>query len=960
MTTPYARAPQSSGLLDTDTKSDSDYVKPLSRPITIVIPAFNEAAAIGPVLERLTLTSRELVEEIIVVDDGSTDETRQIASMEGVQVISHARNRGYGASLKTGILKARTEFVLTMDSDGQHDALDISRLWEAAGSNDMVVGQRTALLHSQLWRMPGKWLLMLMANYLSRQRIPDLNSGFRLIRRDVVSRYLHLCPSGFSFSTTITMAFFNRGYKVAYVPIDVQKRVGKSTVSVSTGLETIILILRIATLFDPLRLFVPLSVLLGVHRAGLGDSIRRVWERRERRCHARYRHRRSDVQSRSALRSNLPTSTGAVRLVCGIAGYVNLNGAPAHTDDVIRMIRTLAHRGPDGEGVRICGPTGLGHRRLAIIDLSSAGRQPMSNEDGSVWVTFNGEIYNFIGIREELLALGHRFISRTDTEVIVHAYEEWGFDCLERFNGMFALALWDDKLQRLWLARDRLGVKPLFYARLPHRFLFGSEIKAILSDAEVGRALDYEALAYYLALNWMPAPHTLFANVRQLLPGHYLIIDANGRTQDIEYRDLKFTEGPSRRAEQDYVDEFDALLEDSIRLRLVSDVPFGSFLSGGLDSSAVSYYMSRLMSSPVKTFSIGFQERSFSELGYAEQVARTIASDHHERIVDANAAEILPKIVWHGEEPTADSSMVNVYYLAQMAREQVTMVLSGDGADECLAGYPTYQAYYLHRLYRFIPAALRNGIVAPLVNALPVSDNKVSFDFKLRRFVRASKFNSTDAHATWRMVFDADARAQLLSPVQDQSGVGADAIDLYRSWFAKTNAKSALNRMLYVDTRLYLPNDMLVKVDRMAMAHGLEAREPFLDYRLVEFLATVPPNLKLKQFRHKKYLLKRAMVGRLPDSVIWRKKEGFNLPKGQWMKSRLKEFVTDHLAPARIREIGLFDPAIVDQLLRDHFQGKVDNSFHIWCLLTLVLWWGQFIDGRESQPIDSPKQAMAL
>ena len=636
--------------------------------------------------------------------------------------------------------------------------------------------------------------------------------------------------------------------------------------------------------------------------------------------------------------------------MCGIAGFVNLDGATPQADDLSRMIRTLAHRGPDGEDVRICGHAALGHRRLAIIDLSAAAKQPLSNEDGSVWVTFNGEIYNFVELRAELVALGHTFRSRTDSEVIVHAYEEWGLQAVERFNGMFAFGLWDQRQRRLWLVRDRLGVKPLFYAQLPHRVLFGSEIKAVLADGDVARTLDHTALAYYLALNWMPAPHTLFAAVRQVLPGHYLTIDSDGRLNDVEYWDLTFHEQATRRAEQDYVDEFDALLRDSVRLRLVSDVPFGSFLSGGLDSSAVSYHMSQLMSSPVKTFSIGFQERSFSELEYAAQVARTIHSEHHERIVDANAAAVLPTIVWHGEEPTADSSMVNVYYLAQMARERVTMVLSGDGADEILAGYPTYQAYYLHRLYRQVPAIVRRQVLMPLVNALPVSDNKVSWDFKLRRFVRAGDLDSFDAHATWRMVFDADARAELLGPVRGTPGVTADAITLYQSWYAKTNATSALNRLLYVDTRLYLPNDMLVKVDRMAMAHGLEAREPFLDYRLVEFLATVPPHLKLKQFRHKKHLLKRAMAGKLPNAIIRRKKEGFNLPKGRWMKSNLKEFVTDHLAPSRVREIGLFDHRVVERLLSEHFSGKADNSFHIWCLLTLVLWWGQFIDKRESAP----------
>lgn len=641
--------------------------------------------------------------------------------------------------------------------------------------------------------------------------------------------------------------------------------------------------------------------------------------------------------------------------MCGIAGLLHFDGRPAQTEMVKRMNASIAHRGPDGDDTYTDGPVGLGQRRLAIIDLSPAGMQPMSNEDGTVWITFNGEMYNFMEIRRELDALGHQFHSMTDTETIVHAYEEWGVECLHRFNGMFAFALWDAKRQRLWLVRDRLGIKPMFYAHLPNRLLFGSEIKAVLCDDEVERTIDYEALSYYLTLNYMPAPHTLFVKVRQLLPGHYLMVEASGRVEDVEYWDLEYHENPyPNRTEQEYLDEFSALLEDSVRLRLISDVPLGSFLSGGLDSSAVSYWMSRLMNAPVKTFSIGFQERSYNELDYARQVADTIGADHHERIVEANAAEVLPKVVWHSEEPTADSSMVAVYYLAQMAREKVTVALSADGADEIMAGYETYQAHYLHRLYRRVPGWIRNGVVMPLISALPVSDGKVSWDFKLRRFARSANLPPEDAHATWRMIFNGDMRKQLLAPVNDEPGADADALDLYRAAFARTKARHPLNRLLYVDTRFYLPNDMLVKVDRMTMAHGLEAREPFLDYRLVEFLASVPPYLKLKNFRHKKYLLKAAMAGKLPDSVIWRKKAGFNLPKARWIKDELKPFVTDNLSPQRIREMGLFDARVVDTLLNDHFSEKADNSHQIWCLLTLSLWWGQFMENSNSSRIAIP------
>lgn len=412
--------------------------------------------------------------------------------------------------------------------------------------------------------------------------------------------------------------------------------------------------------------------------------------------------------------------------MCGIAGIFQLDRSPVEPDRLARMMAVIAHRGPDADGCYVQGEIGLGHRRLAIIDLSPAGHQPMTNEDGSIWITYNGEIYNYQEIKRELEAKGHVFRSQTDTEMVIHAYEEWGVDCLSRFNGMFAFALWDGRQRQLWLVRDRLGIKPLFYTYTPHYFLFGSEIKAILADDRIPRNLDYEALSYFLALNYTPAPYTLFSAVRQLLPGHYLLVDETGYMQDIEYWDLVYQED-KQLSKQEWLAAFNELLSDAVRIRLMSDVPFGTFLSGGVDSSGVAYWMSRHMREPVKTFSIGFGEDSFDELVYARRVAQAIQAEPHEKIVAANTAKILPKVVWHSEEPTADSSMIAVYYLAQMARQHVTMALSGDGADEILAGYETYQAYYLHRLYRLLPDWIRSYAIAPIVHSLPVSDTKVSW-----------------------------------------------------------------------------------------------------------------------------------------------------------------------------------------------------------------------------------------
>lgn len=628
--------------------------------------------------------------------------------------------------------------------------------------------------------------------------------------------------------------------------------------------------------------------------------------------------------------------------MCGIAGILNFDQSRPDRDVIQSMTNAIRHRGPDGQGLHVSAPIALGHRRLAILDLSSAGSQPMSNEEKTVWITYNGEIYNFMDVRRELESCGHHFRSSTDTEVVIHAYQEWGVDCLKRLNGMFAFGLWDEGQQRLWLVRDRLGVKPLFYARLPRALVFGSEIKALLEHPAVDRKIDFEALAYYLALNYTPAPYTLFDGVRQLLPGHYLLVDSSGRMEDTEYWDLAYREGNYRK-EQDYIEEFCSLLEDSVRLRLVSDVPFGAFLSGGIDSSSVAYWMSCSMHEPVKTFSIGFHEAAFNELRYARQVSELIHDEHHEQAVTAQAAAILPELVWHAEEPTADSSMVAVYYLAQMTRQHVKMALSGDGADEIMAGYETYQAYYLHRLYRSVPRWIRRGILTPLVMAIPVSEGKVALDFKLRRFVGSGEYSSEDAHALWRMIFGAEDRSRLLAPIWHQQLARADVLELYRAAFARTNARDPLNRMLYVDTRFYLPNDMLVKVDRMTMAHGLEARGPFLDYRLAEFVASVPPGLKLKGLRQKKYLLKAAMRGRLPDSILDRKKEGFNLPNAAWLRGDLRTFAADHLSPRRIKEMGFLDASVVQTLADDHFKGTADNSHQLWCLLTLSLWWQQFI-----------------
>ncbi len=637
--------------------------------------------------------------------------------------------------------------------------------------------------------------------------------------------------------------------------------------------------------------------------------------------------------------------------MCGICGILHFDGQPPVNKTLQTMTDTLYHRGPDDGHTFISGPVGLGHRRLSIIDLSPAGRQPMTNEDGTLWIVFNGEIYNFAEIKADLEKRGHIFHSATDTEVILHAYETWGVDCLARFNGMFAFALWDSVRQRLWLARDRLGIKPLFYLHRADRFLFASEIKAILGDPSVERQVDLTALHHYLSLNYTPAPYSLFAGIRQLLPGHHLLIEADGRCRDELYWDVSYAHQINGN-ETELIEQFETILADAVKHRLVSDVPLGAFLSGGVDSSSIVYWMSRqpkqtahsASSGQAQTFSIGFREKSYNELDYARRAAEACQTNHHEQVITADAAEVLPEMVWHAEEPTADSSMLPLYYLSKMTREHVTVALSGDGLDDIMAGYETYQAYYAANIYRLIPAAIRHRVIAPLVNSLPISHKKVSLDFKLKRFVKGAELDYEAGHAYWRTIFNESAKYSLYTPDVRQALNGDSTVDLYRATFAQTDAVHPLDRMLYVDTRFYLPNDMLVKVDRMSMAHSLEVRVPFLDHRLVEFVASLPPKFKLKQWRHKKYLLKAALQRRLPEASPWRKKQGFNVPKAVWLAGELRDFAFDHLSRPQMQRMGLFEPDQVTNLLNQHIAGAQDNSHQIWGLLCLSLWWQQFIN----------------
>jgi asparagine synthase (glutamine-hydrolysing) len=634
--------------------------------------------------------------------------------------------------------------------------------------------------------------------------------------------------------------------------------------------------------------------------------------------------------------------------MCGICGIVKTE-APVTEAEVLKMRDVLTHRGPDGSGCWVQGRVGLGHRRLSIIDLSERGAQPMHNETGTVSLVFNGEIYNFQGLRQVLEKKGHHFGSHTDSEVIIHAYEEYGVNCLKHLRGMFAFALWDGDRRQLFAARDRLGKKPFFYCLHQGNFYFGSEIKAILAHPQVPREMDHQALGLFLSLNYTPAPYTLFRGIRQLEAAQYLLW-REGNLEIKEFWDLAYPPQVEEYGAGAVLPAFEAHFREATRLRLIADVPVGAFLSGGLDSASVVAFAAPLYPGRLKTFTIGFGEKSYDERSYARKVAARYRTEHHELMVTPQIQEVMPHIVWHAEEPTADSSMLPVYYLAQFAAREVKVVLTGDGADELLAGYSTYQAHYLLRFLKGCPAPC-GSLLRFVAQRLPVSHRKVSWDFKLKRLVAALGWDLDFAHYSWRQIFSPEEQRALLPELQL-----AEAYPLYRHWLKRCPADHPLTRMLYADTRFYLPNDMLVKVDRMTMAHALEARTPFLDHRLVEMTAGISPGWKMKGLLQKKYLLRRLLKNRVPPAIRWQGKRGFNVPVGLWIKNGLRDYFGDTLNA--LKDTGWVNKGYLDEIFQQHLRDERDYSHHLWGLLVLSLWWQRFFRDRvgagEGATLPSP------
>jgi asparagine synthase (glutamine-hydrolysing) len=639
--------------------------------------------------------------------------------------------------------------------------------------------------------------------------------------------------------------------------------------------------------------------------------------------------------------------------MCGIAGFIDLwdTGQMRKPDEraalVDRMCRIITHRGPDDQGVMIKSGVALGMRRLSIIDLVS-GHQPISGEDGSVTIVFNGEVYNFREIQPKLEAHGHTFKTHSDTEAIVHAYEEFGPSCLTLLRGMFAFAIWDDQKQQLFIARDRAGKKPLYYTITRNgTLIFGSELKALLEHPEVEREIDPQALDAYFTLGYVPDPLTILKNVHKLPPGHYLTF-TRGRLVVEQYWDFDFKPTKSR-SEPDYLDELRALLDESVRLRLISDVPLGAFLSGGIDSSTVVALMARNMGQPVKTFSIGFHEDSYNELKYARLTAEKFGTDHHEFFVTPDICAVVDELVWHFDEPFADSSAIPTYMVSKLARDHVTVVLSGDGGDELFAGYSRYVVERKRAGFELLPRVIREGVMRPLSQRLPHSTwgrnyvHNVSLDPISRYLDSVSIFSSLNRTSLYTSDF------------QNKLGSVGYAANLFTQLVDRVKTDEPLDRLLYLDSKTYLPGDILTKVDRMSMAVSLEARAPLLDHKLIDFVTQIPASMKLAGLQTK-YLLKQAVKDLIPQEILNRPKQGFGVPIQEWINEQLRSRLRDTLRESRTRQRGYFDPRYVDVLLDEHQRGRRDHSMGLWALLMFELWHRQFLDdGGKARLLTSDK-----
>lgn len=628
--------------------------------------------------------------------------------------------------------------------------------------------------------------------------------------------------------------------------------------------------------------------------------------------------------------------------MCGIAGFISPKNDRrlAEREALLdAMCKIITHRGPDEQGTMVDEQAALGMRRLSIIDLKS-GQQPIYDESGNLAIVFNGEIYNFRELKTELENLGHKFKTNSDTETIVHAYEEFGAKCLQRLRGMFGFAIWNKEKRELFIARDRVGKKPVYYSVTDEgEFVFGSELKVLLKHGGVKREIDTAALDAYLSFGYVPDPLCIFKNVRKLEPGHYLTF-RDGKVETHKYWDFEYKERPIRK-EQDYIEELRELIKDAVNVRLISEVPLGAFLSGGVDSSAVVGNMAKLMDQPVKTFSIGFNEDSFNELKYARVTAEHFGTEHHEFIVTPDLCEVVDDLVWHFDEPFADSSALPTYMVSKMARDYVTVVLSGDGGDELFAGYTRYVVDKKRSGLEKLPKAVRSGLLQTVSELMPHSAPGKNYLYNASLDAVDRYIDSVTAFSPLnkRSLYSAGLKQNLNGAATN----GGSGEKLFRDFAQSVETGNPVDKMLYLDSKTYLPGDILTKVDRMSMAVSLEARVPLLDHKLIEFVTTIPAEFKLRGLETK-YIFKKAMQGLVPDSILYRPKQGFGVPINEWINSQLRDRIREDLLEKRTLERGYFEPEYIKMLLDEHERGRRDHSHSLWILWMLELWHRKFVD----------------
>jgi len=609
--------------------------------------------------------------------------------------------------------------------------------------------------------------------------------------------------------------------------------------------------------------------------------------------------------------------------------------------DVLKKMTTaLQHRGPDDEGYYTDAGVALGHRRLSIIDLDT-GKQPIHNEDESIYVVFNGEIYNFPEIKKDLEEKGHRFYTKTDTEVLVHLYEEMGEQLLERLNGMFAFAIWDGKKRKLFLARDRIGIKPLYYAYNGKDIAFASEPKALLQLPWIEGRLDPQGLSHYLSYDFIPAPYCIYKDIRKIPPGHQVVYQ-NGDLRCERYWDLDLTDRFEGRLDEEEICELIwGEFCRGVKMRLISDVPLGVLLSGGIDSTSVLSALRYEGVNDVKTFSIGFEDPSFDESKYFRRAASFFETEHHEEVLaPRKLIDIIPEVASILDEPLADASIMPTYLLSRFTKGHVKVALGGDGGDELFAGYPTYQAYLLSRYYERFPKVI-TSLAEAMVKRLPVSFDNMSFDFRAKKFINGIAYPPVERNYIWLGTFSPDMKKKLVTNGIGEEWGDSNSFHVLHDYLNGKIFSSELGKLLYLDTKLYLQEGVLAKVDRASMAHGLEVRVPFLDHRFVELVTGLPEGLKLKGFTTK-YIWKKAIKDRIPDEIKKRGKKGFGIPIAKWLCGELKGLMLETLSEGRLKRQGIFKPSVVRKLVSDHLAHRVDNRKKLWNLLIFQLWWDSF------------------